>query len=404
MASITRRPNGHYWIFTKAIVGKRSTIRLGAVTADQADTVLRSVKELEMTHQFGLDHSPKMRAWLIEISDQLHLKLANAGLVDQRDVRTLGDLMARFLKSMVVKPGTLENILKTQANLFKYFDSDRRIATITPGDVDEFRSWMLTSGRAKDGGPLARATTSRRIRSARQIFEYALRKHWIGQNPFKHVRDRCDVNHSREVYVSSELVEELIRETLESELKLILALSRYAGLRFPSEVLDLPVVSILWDRNLIQVASPKTAHHENGHLRYVPIFDNLRCHLDVAWSQIEDGESFLFPRRRKLTGSSTTNALAQLCRRCGVALWVRPWNNMRASCETDWQQQGYSIFETARWMGHSAAVALNHYNRIGNSLAPNSIVELPERGLARRRLHPGSVDRSNSTSEIAQDM
>ena len=38
----------------------------------------------------------------------------------------------------------------------------------------------------------------------------------------------------------------------------------------------------------------------------------------------------------------------------------KPFQNMRASCETDWSSK-YPTHEFAKWMGHSPAVAAKHY-------------------------------------------
>ena len=46
----------------------------------------------------------------------------------------------------------------------------------------------------------------------------------------------------------------------------------------------------------------------------------------------------------------------------GITPWKQPFHALRASCETDWLNE-HPMPTVARWMGHSATVALDHYFR-----------------------------------------
>ena len=65
--------------------------------------------------------------------------------------------------------------------------------------------------------------------------------------------------------------------------KVIVALSRYGGLRCPSEVLSLRWEGIDWQRNRIVVESPRTAHHPGRDRRVIPLFTELRPILEEAY-------------------------------------------------------------------------------------------------------------------------
>ena len=54
--------------------------------------------------------------------------------------------------------------------------------------------------------------------------------------------------------------------------------------------------------------------------------------------------------------------LRKLQRHSGIEPWVQPFHSLRASCETDLLKiQPLPL--VAKWMGHSAVVALEHYHR-----------------------------------------
>lgn len=57
---------------------------------------------------------------------------------------------------------------------------------------------------------------------------------------------------------------------------------------------------------------------------------------------------------------SPRTMLKRVIGRVGVSIADKPFQNMRASCETDWSAQ-YPTHEFAKWMGHSPAVAAKHY-------------------------------------------
>lgn len=52
----------------------------------------------------------------------------------------------------------------------------------------------------------------------------------------------------------------------------------------------------------------------------------------------------------------------KLIRRAGLKPWPRPFNNCRASCETDLTEHGrFPSHVVCEWIGHSPAVAATHY-------------------------------------------
>ncbi len=65
-----------------------------------------------------------------------------------------------------------------------------------------------------------------------------------------------------------------------AEWRLIFALSRFGGLRCPSEHLAIGCGDIDFEARRMTVRSPKTAHHYGKEFRVPPIFLELRGYLE----------------------------------------------------------------------------------------------------------------------------
>ena len=84
----------------------------------------------------------------------------------------------------------------------------------------------------------------------------------------------------------------------DAQWRLIFALARYGGLRTPSETFALKSGHVDWERGRITVPSPKTAHHEGKQSRLIPLFPELKPHLEAVWEQTEPGAEYIITRYR----------------------------------------------------------------------------------------------------------
>ena len=107
------------------------------------------------------------------------------------------------------------------------------------------------------------------------------------------------------------------------------------------------------------VRSPKTARHEGHAVRLVPICPELRAILAEAYEQAADGEKLILPRA--LTGASNLRTtFTKIITRAGHEPRPRLFQNLRASCATDWVEK-YPNHVVAKWLGHSPMIAATHY-------------------------------------------
>lgn len=387
MASITTRPNGHRWILFTAPNKKRYTIRLGKVTLSQAESFKHRVESLIASKLLDQVPDPATVDWLTKIDRGYYDRLATAELVARRDVRNLQELVTWHLAEIAkekVKPSTIRNAKVVGENLILFFGADRPISSITTEDAAEFRRWLETRGGRgpkDEPKPLAKATVSRRCRRARQFFGAAVRpsRRWISINPFGEMKHWCETNVMRNVYVERDDIEYVLDEVADDYTRLLVALARYAGLRAPSEPYELKWSDIDWDAGTMNVHCVKTERFDDKEWRIVPIFPELRPYLDRIYERLAEGCSpYVFSDYRGKPWSSFARRIEGACRRRGIPMWVKPFINMRASCEYDWLQ-AHPINVVASWMGHSPQVALLHYNRVSKELTAREVSKsLPE--------------------------
>ena len=180
----------------------------------------------------------------------------------------------------------------------------------------------------------ADGTTGRAVKRAKQFFRTAVRSKLIPSNPFDDVKPPSMVNESRKQFIYRVTIDRVIQACPDTEWRLIVAQSRYGGIRCPSELLPLTWNDVNWERNRFFVPSPKTEHHEGGAGRWVPIFAELRPHLEDAFEQAEPGTVYLINHYRDANQNLWTQ-LQRICKRAGVEPWGKPFHNLRASRETE---------------------------------------------------------------------
>ena len=104
--------------------------------------------------------------------------------------------------------------------------------------------------------------------------------------------------------------------------------------------------------------------------RVIPLFPELVQPLREAAEQTPDGAVYVVSRHRSQAngpdGWRNCNLRTQfekMIRRAGLDPWPKPFHAMRASCETDLLGT-FPLQAVARWMGHSAKVAVSNYLRV----------------------------------------
>ena len=125
-------------------------------------------------------------------------------------------------------------------DLATFFGESRNVQTISPGDADDFKQWLI-------GRKLAATTIHKRIQVARSFFHAMQRRKLIGENPFDGVKAAAAGIQDRQRFVTRDEIALALDFCPNHHWRTIVALSRFGGLRCPSEVLSLRWQDIDWE-------------------------------------------------------------------------------------------------------------------------------------------------------------
>jgi integrase len=261
MASIAKDKNGRKRILFFNQDGERKVLRIGKETMGNARTIATRIEFLVAAKRNGTVPEPDTIGWLASIGDDFHTKLADHGLVAPR-AKAANITLRAFLDGYIarrsdVKRGTAIVYGHTRRCLVKYFGPDKPLSEITVADAKDWRRWLAQSKNVVEekGGQGLSDNTVRRNKS---------RYYFVSRDEAQAVLDTCP----------------------NDQWKLLFALSRYGGLRCPSEHLALRWGDIDWEGGRITIRSPKTEHHEGKGERVIPLFTELRPHLQAVLDEL----------------------------------------------------------------------------------------------------------------------
>jgi len=362
MASIVNYNGGLKRIeFSLTPKGPRRILRLGGVNAKTAGTWKAMVETIIGDKLANRPHDAEISKWLGGLDETMLAKLRAVGLADGVGVTqtTLQGFLDRFFAGLSVKPATVISLGNTRRCLRDYFGDDRRLDAITPEEADIWRTWM------RDHEKLAEATIARRVEQARQMFKKAVRWRLVPENPFSEVRAGTQVNKKRMHFVDGATAKKVLDACPTVQWKLVFALSRWGGLRCPSEHLLLKWGHVDFDAGRIWITSPKTEGHVGKEGRFIPMFPELRRLLLEAFEQAEEGSEYVVTIARDPKVNLRTT-LQRIMERAGVAPWPKLYQNLRSSRQTELAQR-FPIHVVCAWIGNTRAIAQEHYLQVLDS-------------------------------------
>ena len=194
-------------------------------------------------------------------------------------------------------------------------------------------------------------------------------------------------NPERMHFVSRDVAENVLEACPDAEWRLLFALSRYGGLRCPSEHLALRWADVDWERNRIMVHSSKTEHHPDGACRLVPLFPELLPYLREVFEEAEPGSEYVIGRHRA-TGCNLRTRMVKIIKRAGLKPWPKLFQNLRSTRETELAED-WPMHVVCAWIGNSQAVAAKHYLQVTDehfeqAAAPFKAVQNPVQHSAAR--------------------
>jgi len=372
MASLIKHKNGTRLVQVVCPDKQRRVVRLGKIGEAEARTIAEHIAHLaecakypdrpinKATDRFvGKLFSDSAKHWLYD-------RMAAAGLVTPRDIpeeieaAKLGNFITAYIAGRTdIEEGTLYNLKRVRQRLVDFFGEDKPICDITPADCDAWKIWLQDRV-----GP---NTTRRSCGRAKQFFRWAVRKRLLAENPFADMKG-CTVqaNKEREFFVDRAMSFTVLDTCPDAEWRLLFALSRFGGLRCPSEHLALAWEDVDWEHDRMTIHSPKTKRYEGKESRVIPIFRELRPYLEAVFNEKEvelgrppsSGDHVITRYRRRNCNLRTQ--LERIIKRAGLATWPKLFQNLRASRATELAAE-YPAHVAAYWLGHSTLVAQKHY-------------------------------------------
>ena len=220
----------------------------------------------------------------------------------------------------------------------------------------------------------------KRLQFAKMVFRAATRHKLIGENPFNDVTTEAAAP-DRMHNITPADATKLIEACPSQDWRTIVALARWGGLRCPSEVLSLTWNDVHWpdttasserDRvGWIRVVSPKTEHHPGKSTRVMPLFPELLPELERAFDSAPDGAIYVVDERFRKgamglqgwRGCNLGTTFKKIIKRAGLAVWPRPFHNLRSSRQTE-LQESYPTHVVCAWLGNGPDIAREHYLQV----------------------------------------
>jgi len=354
-------------LFVDPADGKRRTLRLGRVNKDQTTTIKSMVERLVRNKETGTPDAVAA-AWLADLPDTSYAKLAKAHLVTPRTPPEpkpqpeptpapkpcLTVFLDEYIKNRTdIKPQSLVVLGHTIRNLKDFFGADKPLDAITEADADGFKRYLMAD-------KLSAATVARRCGFAKQFFRAAVRHRLIPGSPFGDLRSSVKANKARQRFVTREDTAKLVEAAPDCQWRAIIILSRFGGLRCPSETLLLKWTDVDWERGRITVTSPKTERYAGHESRQVPLFPEVRAALMELFVQAEAGGPNRIITRYAEDTPNLSVELARIALRAGLSDLPKPFVNLRGSCETELTAK-FPAHVTAAWLGHTPKIAEAHY-------------------------------------------
>lgn len=356
MASVSHDKDGTRRIQFIDAHKKRRTIRLGKVTAKTANEIKLRVEAINIASILQVSLDADTARWLASIGDELAGKLQAVGLIEGRANGTLKQFVEEYVAQRTDVKATTILVMNRSKNLIvRYFGADRPLRSITPGECDGFLIWMKKE-------KYAAATAGRTLKHARQFFTAARRRKLIFDNPFEGIKPGRMDNPERLFYVTREMTQKLIDASPCGEWRAIIAIARFGGLRCPSELLALTWADVDWERNRLLVHSSKLENNVAMGKRWLPLFPEIRPHLEALFDAAEAGQVHVINRYRDAEQNLRTT-FSKIIDRAGLLPWPRLFQNLRSTRETELMDQFPDHVVTA-WIGNSVKVAAKHYLQV----------------------------------------
>lgn len=345
--------------------GVRRTMRFDRLSKREFEQVRFRCKRMVAFQLAKEPYDRETLTWIEGLTDYIRKKLMRSGLIATKERALLEERINRFIDSRAAvnpktgrsfsKPSTLQVFKRCRKKLLAFFGGDKPVCNITKGHAREWHRWMMTELGSEN-------TVRRQTGIAKQFFEEFVDHKLIDENPFKGLPCSVQANRTRDFFISEADSMQVLEWCPDLEWKLIFSLARWGGLRVPSEVFRLKLSDVDWERHRMTVNSPKTEHHAGKESRVIPIFPELRPHLEAVFDAAEEGQVY-FVKRNRIGSTNLRTRFEKIIRRAGLKPWPKLFQNLRATRETELADR-FPIQTVVSWIGNSEPIAKKNYLQV----------------------------------------
>ncbi len=376
MASVsTNRKTGARRVLFVSTDGTRKTLHVGRVTMATATEIGAHVDHLVLCQQAREDARQSTRQWIEHVRShwpRLARRLVTFGLIPEvltkSEERHRGDMcFADFADQLItertdLQPNTILLWRQTAVRIRESFGS-LTISAVTAKHANDFKRWLLSSVE-KGGAGYASTSAGKHMAVTKAFLQEAVDAGIVNVNPFGKVVIDRQRNRTRQRFIDSGVITQVISLVDDQEFQAVVALSRWGGLRTPSEPFAMQWKHIDWDRKRIEVQSVKT-RSKGRPTREIPLFPELVPFLTTlrnAHHEISP-ETFVIPSLRLFTGANLRKRMSRAVRNASFEVWPRIFHNLRASRQTELEER-FPRKTVCEWMGNSEQVADQHYLQV----------------------------------------
>ena len=330
------------------------TITLGDCQASDAKSFQRLIDDLCASFRPGARAVASAEERLREFGDQMFERVRSMGLVhiQRPDAGTIS-VMSAVDSYVSRRSNDFTKLTRDSWKSFRktaalYFGEDFRIDRVTSETAQDFRNYLLGTVGLSDNS--ARSICSQ----CSAVFNSLVNSDVLHKNPFRSVPRKAGASANR-CYVPQETIKKLLKES-SRDLKLMVGLSRFCGLRSTSETYRVTWEDIDFANRSLTVRVSKTKKRTGVSSRLVPLFPEMRKMLLEIPESERKGSLYV----SGLSESKMISLLLATMEKCDLS-WPRRFHSLRASCQTDLVGRGFPEHVVCTWLGNSVRVSREHY-------------------------------------------
>ena len=336
--------------------GKRHSVWLGPVRHREATTIQSHVEAIIESQRCATPLPNETQRWLAQMPAPLRSRLGCVLGV----AKTVDEASEAFIAHVEAthKPTTA----RATADTLDQFGTDcgqQLLRSLSGSDID---AWLARQN-------VAESTLGKHVKHLRTWLAWCVEQHWIDAAPDIHTPATVGVG-AKEFIDPVEFQKVIDHFAGDVEMQAVLALSRWTGLRVPSEVVTLRRSSIDLEANRVVIDDAKRSHRQSRgppRVRTLPLFSALYPYLQPLLARPGKPTDYLLPtiggQSAERVGSLLRQRVYRALDRLGIDRWPRVFHSPRATRQTELIGV---VGEKAAcdWIGNSLDVSRRNYELI----------------------------------------